>query len=219
MKKLVFVVLVAVGLSSFAQAAGDATAGKAKVATCGACHGADGNSAIPNFPKLAGQNERYLVKQLLDIQCGYLSPEQQKAEKCNARSIPEMTGQLNGMNEQDFADMAAYYATQTGSVGQAKADLAAKGEEIYRAGIRSKGVSACTGCHSPTGKGNSPAGFPMLSGQHADYIAGQLKAFRSAADGRMGRANDGDSKIMRDIAQGMSDAEIEAVASYISGLY
>ena len=99
------------------------------------------------------------------------------------------------MNDADLADIAAYYASQTITGGQAKASNAAKGEEIYRAGIRSKGVAACTACHSPTGKGNAPAGYPALGGQHADYIAAQLKAFRAAADGLPGRTNDGDTKI------------------------
>ncbi len=219
MKKLLVSFLVIVGLSGFAYAGGDAAAGKDKAAACVACHGEGGNSMAPNFPKLAGQNERYLVKQLKDIQCGALAPEEQKAQKCNGRTVPTMAGQLDSFNDADLADIAAYYAAQAISGGQAKAANAAKGEEIYRAGIRSKGVAACTACHSPTGKGNAPAGYPALGGQHADYIAAQLRAFRAAADGLAGRDNDGDTKIMRDVAYRMSDSEIDAVSSYISGLY
>lgn len=219
MKKFLMVFCVLAGVSSFATAGGDAASGKDKAAACVACHGQGGNSSVPTFPKLAGQNERYLLKQLQDIQCGFLSEEQQKAEKCAARSVPTMAGQLDNFDDQDLADIAAYYASQTGSVGQAKADLVAKGEEVYRAGIRSKGVAACTGCHSPTGSGNAPAGYPALSGQHAEYIEAQLKAFRAAADGLPGRSNDGDTKIMRDVARLLSDSEIAAVASYISGLH
>jgi cytochrome c553 len=168
---------------------------------------------------LAGQNERYLLKQLQDIQCGELSAAEQKAQKCAGRSVVTMTGQLTAFNDADLADIAAYYASQTISVGQAKPEQIAKGEEIYRAGIAAKGVAACAACHSPTGKGNGPAGFPALGGQHADYVAAQLRAFRAAADGLPGRSNDGDIKIMRDIAYGMSDSEIDAVSNYISGLY
>jgi len=130
-----------------------------------------------------------------------------------------MAGQLDNFSAEDIADIAAFYSEQQASGGQSKAALVAKGEEIYRAGIRSKSVAACTACHSPTGKGNAPAGFPALSGQHSDYVAAQLRAFRAAADGLEGRSNDGDIKIMRDIAYRMSDSEIDAVASYINGLH
>lgn len=219
MKTLLLGVLVSVGLIATAHAAGDAAAGKEKAAACAACHGADGNSLAPNFPKLAGQNERYLIKQMQDIQCGALSAEQQKASKCNGRAIPTMAGQLDGKSEQDLADIAAFFASQAGSVGQTKEALVTQGAEIYRAGIASKNVAACIACHSPTGEGNAPAGFPKLGGQHADYISAQLKAFRASADGSEGRSNDGDTRMMRDIAIGLSDNEIEAVSSYISGLH
>ncbi len=213
MKKHLMYFLVIAGCAGFVQA-GDATAGKSKVAACAACHGEGGNSLAATFPKLAGQNERYLIKQMKDIQCGALSAAEQKAQKCAGRTVPTMAGQLDNFNDTDLADIAAYYAAQTSSVGQAKADLAAKGEEIYRAGIGSKGVAACTACHSPTGSGNSLAGYPSMGGQHADYIAVQLKAFRAAADGLAGRDNDGDIKIMRDVAARMSDSEITALSSY-----
>jgi cytochrome c553 len=221
MKKLLVSFLAIAGFAGFVHAGpeGDATAGKSKAAACVACHGEGGNSIASTFPKLAGQNERYLIKQMKDIQCGALSSTDQKTQKCSGRPVPTMAGQLDRFNDADLADIAAYYAAQTGSGGQASADLAAKGEEIYRAGIRSKGVAACTACHSPTGSGNGPAGYPSLGGQHADYVSAQLKAFRAAADGLDGRSNDGETKIMRDVAYRMSDSEIAAVASYISGLH
>lgn len=199
-------VSLSVSAASAAGLVGDAAAGKTKAAACGACHGADGNSPAPTFPKLAGQGERYLVKQIHDIKSG-------------ARPVPAMAGQTDSLSEQDIADIAAYYAGQKGSVNQAKKDLVARGEAIYRGGVREKGVPACAACHSPTGAGNAPAGFPKLGGQHADYVTTQLKAYRAAADGdAAGRANDGDTKPMRGVAARMSDAEIAAVASYISGL-
>lgn len=221
MKKLFVSFLAIAGFVGLVHAGpeGNATAGKSKAAACVACHGENGNSIASAFPKLAGQNERYLLKQMKDIQCGALSTADQKTQKCSGRSIPTMAGQLDRFNEADLADIAAYYAAQTASGGQASADLVAKGEEIYRAGLRSKGVAACTACHSPTGSGNGPAGYPSLGGQHADYVAAQLKAFRAAADGLDGRNNDGETKIMRDVAYRMSDSEITAVASYISGLH
>lgn len=219
MKKLLIAVFVLFGMTS-AYAGGDAAAGKTKSAACAACHGADGNSLAAAFPKLAGQGERYLVKQMKDIQCGALSESEQKQRKCAGRSVPQMAGQLDKLSDQDLADIAAYYAGQAISVGQAKEALVQKGEAIYRGGISEKGVAACTACHSPTGKGNAPAGFPALSGQHADYVVAQLKAFRKAADGdKTGRMNDGETSVMRDIAYRMSDADIEAVSSYVSGLH
>ena len=221
MKKLFVCFLAVAGFAGLVHAGpnGDATAGKSKAATCVACHGEGGNSVVSTFPKLAGQNERYLLKQMKDVQCGALSKAEQKSQRCNGRSILTMTGQLDRFDDADLADIAAYYAAQPVSGSQANADLAAKGEEIYRAGIRVKGVAACTACHSPTGSGNGPAGYPLLGGQHADYVAAQLKAFRAAADGLEGRSNDGETKIMRDNAYRMSDCEIAAVASYISGLH
>lgn len=219
MKKLLTGFLVLASVAGGAFAGGDAAAGKDKAAACVACHGQGGNSTAPTFPKLAGQNERYLVKQMENIQCGALSAEEQKKQKCLARSVPAMAGQLDNFNEQDLADIAAYFAAQTATTGQANKELVAKGEEIYRAGIRPKGVAACSGCHSPTGQGNGPAGYPMLGGQHAEYIEAQLQAFRAAADGRPGRSNDGETRIMRNVAKGLSDSEISAVSSYISGLH
>lgn len=205
-------VSLSVSAASAAGLVGDAAAGKTKTAACGACHGGDGNSPAPTFPKLAGQGERYLVKQLNEI-------NRKDAKGVVIRAVPAMTGLTDSLNAQDIADIAAYYSSQTGSVNQAKKDLVVKGEAIYRGGLREKGVPACTACHSPTGAGNAPAGFPKLGGQHADYVVTQLKAYRAAADGdAAGRANDGDTKPMRGVAARMSDAEIAAVASYISGL-
>lgn len=201
MKKLVISLLVLMGVSGFANAEGDAEAGKSKAAVCAGCHGADGNSAVASFPKLAGQNVKYLVKQMQDIKSG-------------ERSVPAMTGLLSGSSDQDMEDIAAYFSSQFPSVGAANKDLVALGEKIYRAGNKDSGVSACTACHSPTGKGNSMAGFPALSGQHADYVATQLRAFREGE-----RTNDGDAKMMRSVAFRLTNKEIDAVASYISGLH
>ncbi len=184
---------------------GDADAGKDKVATCAACHGPDGNSAAPTFPKLAGLGEKYLLKQMKDIRDG-------------ARPVPTMVGQVDNMSDQDLADIAAFYDSQPRSGGQADPDKIALGEKVYRAGVAERKVAACTACHSPTGKGNAPAGFPALAGQHADYIAAQLRAYRKGYEDETGRTNDGDTKIMRSTAFGLSDNEIDAVASYISGL-
>lgn len=200
MKKL-SVLFVSMFLTMQAQADADAAAGKALTAACGACHGADGNSVNPAWPKLAGQGEKYLLKQLQDI-------------KSNARAIPEMTGQLTNMSDQDMANVAAYYASLpgTGSAAANDAEQLKLGEQVYRAGVKDSGISACTACHSPTGNGNALAGFPRLSGQHAAYIEAQMQKFQSGA-----RNNDAEA-VMRDIAKRMTAAEIKAVSNYAAGL-
>lgn len=184
---------------------GDAAAGEAQSAVCSACHGADGNSAVPTFPKLAGQGERYLLKQLQDIRDG-------------ARPIPTMVGQLDGKSDQQLADLAAFYGSQPATGGHTDPALLDLGAKIYRAGVAERNVAACMACHSPTGKGNAPAGFPALAGQHAEYIATQLKMYRKGHEDETGRTNDGTAEIMRTTAFGLSDKEIEAVSSYVAGL-
>ncbi|MDX1692425.1 MAG: c-type cytochrome [Ketobacteraceae bacterium] len=191
------------------QAAGDAEAGKAKTAVCAGCHGADGNSMVPSFPKLAGQVEQYTIKQLQDMKSG-------------ERNVPQMAAFLPGLSDQDIKDIAAYYASQTPSVGSADPELVELGEKLYRAGNAESGVTACAGCHGAAGKGMPAAGFPLLSGQHADYIESQLKAFRAA--GRSDetgpyRTNDGEGMMMRATAARLTDPEIKALSSYINGLY
>ena len=201
MNKVLVTLLLTLGITGMAQAAGDAKAGQAKAAMCGACHGADGNSAAPNFPKLAGQGERYLLKQMNDIKSGN-------------RNILEMTGLLTNMSEQDMADIAAYFASQNMSVGAADPALVKAGEALFRGGKLAEGMPACTGCHSPNGAGNDAAGFPQLGGQHGQYVAKQLTDFREG-----NRTNDGDSMMMRSVAAKLSNKDIQAISSYIQGLH
>ena len=198
MKKLLISLIVSVGLMSAAQA-GDAVAGKTKAATCGACHGADGNSLAPSFPKIAGQGERYLVKQITEIKNG-------------DRQVPEMLGFVMGLSETDIADIAACYAGQTASSGAADAALVEAGKRIFLGGNEATGVPACIACHSADGKGIAAAGFPRVAGQHATYTEKQLMDFYNAK-----RTNDA-SNVMRDIASRMHMDEIKAVSSYIQGL-
>ena len=205
MNKLLVSLALSLGMAGTAYAqeiiVGDAEAGSGKVATCAACHGPDGNSPSAEFPKIAGLGEKYIYKQLTDIKVG-------------ERVVPQMTGLLDDFDEQDLADIAAHYDAQETTRGVADdADLVARGEEIYRGGDLATGLPACTGCHSPTGRGNDPAGFPSLSGQHATYIATQLTDFREGE-----RANDGESMVMRTIAGRLSNKDIEAVSAYIQGL-
>lgn len=191
-----------------ALAAGDAAAGKDKSTACAACHTEDGNSVMALYPRIAGLGENYLLKQLQEIQSG-------------ARSVPEMVGQLDNFNEQDLADLAAYFSSQTRLPAGAKEERLELGERVYRGGNMETGVPACTGCHSPSGNGNDPAGYPAIGGQFADYIAKQLRAFRTGAhdpENPAARTNDGETEVMRGVAAHMSDVEIDAVANFIAGL-
>lgn len=201
MNKVLVSLLLTLGITGLAHAAGDATAGQSKAAVCGACHGPDGNSPAPNFPKLAGQGERYLLKQIHDIKNG-------------DRTVVEMTGILDNLSEQDIADIAAYFSSQKMSVGAADPELVKRGEALFRGGKLEEGMPACIGCHSPNGAGIAAAGFPHLSGQHATYVAKQLTDFREG-----NRTNDGDATTMRTIAAKLSNKDIEALSSYIQGLH
>jgi cytochrome c553 len=195
------VITLTVALASFtAQAEPNIAHGKELSAVCVACHGTDGNSAAGVFPSIAGQGQKYLVKQLVNIKDG-------------TRMAMLMAGILDNYTNQDMQDVAAYFASQTPTGGTADVDLVDLGESIYRGGIARKSVAACTACHSPTGQGNGAAAFPMLAGQWPEYTEAQLKLFRSGM-----RNNDGDSRMMRLTAMDLSDTEIEAVASYIRGL-
>ena len=213
MNKILSSIVVAISVTAapFAMANGDAVRGETLAATCGACHGADGNSVLATFPKLAGLGEKYIAKQLHDIKNG-------------DRIVVEMTGLLTNLSDQDIADIAAFFNSKTTQLSGAK-DIKVKvnsGEEIsalelgaklYRGGNAAAGIPACTGCHSPRAQGNGPAGYPHLSGQHSDYIAKQLKDFRAG-----NRTNDGDARIMRSVTERMSDAEITALANFVAGL-
>lgn len=183
---------------------GDATAGKAKAGLCVACHGADGNSMNPEWPSLAGQNRRYLFNQLKAFKLG---------KKPGGRFNAVMYPLVAGLSEQDMHDIAAYYESLTTKVGKTKKQYLALGQRIYRGGNMDTHVSACLACHGPRGYGNAPAGFPRLSGQHAKYVAIQLHNYKNKE--RLNGPND----IMQNVAQHMSDEEIDAVAHYVQGLH
>ena len=185
-------------------AAGDAEAGKSKSAPCAACHGVDGNSTNPAWPKLAGQGAPYIVAQL-------------ELFKEGTRENALMQPQAAALSEQDMHDIAAYYASQTGTPGAADPELVEEGEQIYRGGIIAKDVTACTACHSPTGGGNPPAKFPKLSGQHAAYTDSRLRAYR-AVDPTLEKSHPAAS-IMVSVTERLTDHEIEALSQYIQGLH
>ncbi len=207
MKKLCLLVCMSLGLSAHAVAEGDAEAGKAKSSVCAACHGPDGNSAIEMNPKLAGQHESYLVKQLKDFK---LASETGGEE---GRNNAVMNGQAAQLSEQDMKDLAAYFGSQEQKPGETAEEFVEPGQALYRGGNPERGITACIACHGPQGNGMGLAGFPDISGQHAAYTAAQLKAFRAGT-----RHNDMNG-MMRDIATKLTDEDIEILSNYIAGLH
>lgn len=180
---------------------GDATAGAAKAAVCFACHGPNGNGAInPEWPKLAGQHSAYIFAQL-------------KAFKASERKNPVMLGQASALSEDDMRNLAAFFASQSPVPGVASKDAVAVAEKLYRGGDAARGIPACSACHGPQGFGNAAAEFPRISGQNSGYVSNQLKSYRSKERGSVGKG-----LMMQAVAAQLTDAEIEALASYVSGL-
>lgn len=202
MKKVLGFVFAGLAMiaSAVSLAAGDAEKGKALVGSCAACHGAEGVSTNPEWPKLAGQGAGYIAKQLHDY-----------------RADKRINAVMNGMakaiaSDEDVEHIAAYYSSLPAGLGEAEEAMVEEGRLLYKGGKTSTKIAACASCHGPTGSGVDSAKFPMLAGQHSQYIMTQLKAFRSGA-----RANDM-GQMMRDVAKRMSDTDIEMVAGYIAGL-
>jgi cytochrome c553 len=201
MKKLIAGVVLGVSLTAMAHGAGDPQAGEQNAAVCAGCHGQGGQESIMGvYPKLSGLGEKYIYNQLVAIQS-------------TARVVPEMTGILTGKSDQELQDLAAYFDSQEMHIGQADPDLVDQGGALFRGGNMASGVPACASCHNPQGLGNEPAGYPRLGGQNADYLVKQLKAYRDGS-----RANGSNAAIMVDVSAKLTDAEINAVASYMSGL-
>ena len=166
---------------------------------CVACHGADGNSAIAANPILAGQGSAYLFKQLTEF-------------KSAVRKNDIMAGMASTLSEEDMKSVALYFSQQKPKPSAASDDkLVAAGQSLWRKGDFERGIPACAGCHGPTGAG-IPAQYPRLSGQYAEYTTTQLKNFRIEE-----RSND-PARVMRTIADKLSDKQIKAVADYIAGL-
>lgn len=180
---------------------GDPKKGKELSSTCAACHGQDGNSANPIWPKLASQHVTYLVKQLKEFKMG------EKGPRYNESMMPMVAG----LSETDMIDVATYFSQQQISQGEAQKSLIARGQQLYRGGDVEKGISACAACHGPKGEGNLLAKFPSVRAQHAAYTVQQLENFRNGT-----RKN---GPMMEDIAKRMSKEDMKAVASYIEGLH
>jgi cytochrome c553 len=184
-----------------ALAEGSVEKGQAKSATCAACHGPTGNSSNPIWPNLAGQHAKYIARQL-------------EAFKAGERTEPTMKAMADPLSKEDIEDLAAYFSAQTPTGLEADPSKVRDGERLYRGGDMANGIAACAACHGPSGHGNPAASFPAISGQHAAYVAGQLRAYRSGTR----KSDQAQNQMMRDIASALSDAQIEAVASYVQGL-
>lgn len=194
----ILALVMSAGISLGVQAAAEKTAvPKAVTNVCAACHNADGNSVITLNPKLAGQHPEYLVKQLTNFKEG-------------SRANAVMSGMAATLSPEDMQTVATYFSQQTTTLGVAKTNgHGSLGEKIYRGGIQKNNVPACASCHGVNGMG-LPKQFPRLSGQHADYVLVQMKAFRTGE-----RAN---APMMTAISVKLTDQEMAAVADYVQGL-
>lgn len=181
---------------------GNAKAGQAKAAVCGACHGMDGNSTVAQYPKLAGQNEEYIVRQLHNFKSG-------------KRQNAIMLGFASQLSDQDMADIGAYFMSQRSRPGVADEKLVAAGQKLYREGDASRNIPACMACHGPDGRGNPGAIYPQIAAQHADYLQKTLQAWH---DGTVWGKDD-HSQIMPTIAKRLTEKDIAAVSSYLEGLH
>ena len=197
-----FFILLAFNLNNHAFSS-DLSKGKELSASCAACHGDEGISLNPTWPKIAGQNPKYLASQLYEFRKG---PD-------GNRNNAVMYGIAMTLSDDDIENLSAYYASLKSNVGLTQDKYLELGRNIYRGGNMEIKIQACMSCHGPNGQGNYAAAIPMLSGQHAQYTYQQLKNFQASA-----RSNDY-NKMMRNIVHRMTDEEMKAVASYIEGLY
>jgi cbb3-type cytochrome c oxidase subunit III len=181
---------------------GDAEAGAAKAAVCAACHGADGNSTDKQYPKIAGQNEAYIARQLALFKSG---------ERMN----PIMMGFASPLSPQDMHDIGAYFATKSALPGVADEQFVERGEALYRGGDADLGVPACMACHGPDGRGMAGAGYPQLAGQWSEYVSMTLKAWKDGTTW----GSDAHAQIMPAIVKPLSEADIAALSSYVGGLH
>lgn len=174
--------------------------GKAKAQVCGACHGTDGDSTTPIWPSLAGQGAAYTVYQLQEFQS-------------RQRDDPAMSSMADTLKGADMEEIAAFYAAQPVAVHPAAGDKIATGQRLYRGGDSARGIPVCMACHGPNGAGNAAAKYPALRGQQSEYTVLQLKAYRD------GKRKTDPQQMMRSIAAKMSDADMQAVAHYVSALH
>lgn len=188
---------MAMGLPAFSL--GDAQAGATKAVVCHACHGANGNSANPQWPSLAGLGADYIAEQLQNFKDG-------------KRQNPIMMPNVMALTPADMADLGAYFDSLPNTGLEADPSYWKAGQALYRGGDATRGIPACMGCHGPTGRGNEPGRIPALRGQHSVYLIKQLQDYASGA-----RAT-GPNGIMQTIAKRLSADDMRNVASYVKGM-
>jgi len=195
---------------------GSAEAGAALANTCMACHGANGNSSNPEWPRLAGQNAAYIEHQL------HLLHDGRRTGKVGDGAAAMMPPMALMLSDSDIENVAVYYSQQTPSGLEADPSYWKAGEKIYRFGDASRSIPACAACHGPTGRGNPAAGYPALRAQESVYVIKQLSAY--SADVRYTRNEKGGSyggdngNIMHTIAARLSDEDMRNLASYVQGM-
>ena len=169
------------------------------IGVCGTCHGPDGNSSNPMFPRLAGQHPGYLVRQLKSFK---------EETRGDPYAIAFMWGMASGLSDETIDALAQYYASQKMGPGKSHdAATIARGRDIFEHGIPAEGVPACAACHGPDAMGSDT--YPRLAGQHAEYILKQLASFQS---------NMRNIAVMHGVAQNLRTPEMEAVAAYLESL-
>jgi cytochrome c553 len=193
------------GHAADAALVGNADAGATKSATCGACHGATGNSPNPEWPNLAGQHHEYIAEQLALLKGG-------------ARVAPVMSPMAAMLSAQDMADLAAYFEKQTLTGLEADAKLAESGEKLYRGGDAARGIPACLACHGPNGRGNGPARWPQIRAQQPTYAAAQLHNYAAKTRYAAGATLPPGADMMTDVAKRLSEDDIKALTAYLQGL-
>ncbi len=196
---------------------GDADAGATKAGTCAACHGLDGNPTDPQYPRLAGQSERYTAHQIALFKSG----------ERNSGMAAVMKPFADALSAQDARDIGAYFATQTAGAGVADDSVVASGpykdlkfyevgEKLFRSGDASRGIPACMACHGPDGAGNPGPAYPHIAGQQSAYSQRRLEEYRA---GTTTQADPHLFNVMATVAEKLTDEEIGALASYLQGLH
>jgi cytochrome c553 len=188
---------------------GDAAAGAKKATVCFACHGANGVSVAPTFPRLAGQRADYLYHRLVSFK--------RADPKDPYYSVSPMTPNVANLSDADMRDLAAYFSSQT-PPATAAAATPGKGEALFLAGDAARGIPPCQGCHGAEAGGPSIstgqyAAYPSLRGQYAPYLIARLASFQKNLP--HDTTND---FIMGGVAQTLDDESIQAIAAWLSSL-
>lgn len=196
---------------------GDAKAGQTKAAACAACHGADGNPSDPQYPRVAGQSERYIARQLALFANG------QRTSGMAAVMVPF----AQTLSAQDMRDVGAYFATQKAGAGLADDGVISGGtydgmkfyevgQQLYRSGDAARGIPACMACHGPAGAGNPGPAYPHVGGQQQAYVVRRLQEYQA---GTTTERDPSHFNIMAQVTHSLTEQEIQALGSYLQGLH